>query len=110
MSRQTAIAAIGDQDSVMLFKALGVEAIYAMDTQTIEKAIHRLCRAGCSVIYITEQAAALATDAIERYKTEPFPAIIPIPNRSGSNGLGMAGIRSNIEKAIGADILFGEER
>ena len=44
-------------------------------------------------------------EAIEKYKTEPFPAIIPIPNRFGTNGLGMKGIQDNIEKAIGADIL-----
>ncbi|MBC8546538.1 V-type ATP synthase subunit F [Clostridiaceae bacterium NSJ-31] len=110
MAQEITIAAIGDRDSVMLFHALGIHAVYADDAQGIEKAIHQLAHAGCAVIYITEQAAVLAPEAIERYKTEPFPAIIPIPNRSGSLGLGMQGIRANVEKAIGADILFGEGR
>ena len=48
-------------------------------------------------------------EAVEKYKTVPFPAIIPIPNAEGSLGLGMKGIRDNIEKAIGADLLFEQE-
>ena len=57
------------------------------------------------MIYITETAAAQAEDTINLYKTEPYPAIIPIPSRFGSEGVGMKGIQDNIEKAIGADIL-----
>ncbi len=110
MSNKNAIAAIGDRDSVMLFNALGVKTVYADTPQDTEKAIHKLAHEGYAVIYITEQAALLAPEAIKRYKTEAFPAIIPIPSRLGSNGLGMQGIRENVEKAIGADILFGERR
>ena len=58
-----------------------------------------------AVIYITEPAAELVEETIAVYKTEPFPAIIPIPNRFGSKGIGLKGIKDNIEKAIGADIL-----
>lgn len=105
-----AIAAIGDRESVMIFKALGVETVYTTDDpRDTERAIHRLAKAGCSVIYITEQAADTVPEALDRYKTAPFPAIIPIPNRMGSTGAGMRGIRANVEKAVGADILFGDD-
>ncbi len=110
MAQKTEIAVIGDRDSVMLFNALGIKAIYVDTAQQTERAIHQLAHAGCAVIYITEQAAALAGEAISSYKTQPFPAIIPIPNRTGSTGLGMQGVKDNVEKAIGADILFGEGR
>lgn len=105
MSEQAKLAVIGDQDSIMVFQALGVRTVYANAAKDIEKAIHALAKEETAVIYITEQAAALVPEAIEMYKTEPFPAIIPIPNRFGTNGLGMKGIQDNIEKAIGADIL-----
>ncbi len=103
------IAVIGDRDSVMLWGALGAETVYATEEREIERAVHRLAREGASVIYITEQAAEKAAEAIAKYKTEPFPAIIPIPNRDGTSGVGMQNIRDNIEKAIGADILFEVE-
>lgn len=107
--QQGSIAVIGDRDSVMLWRSLGVETVFADKASDIEKSIHRLARDGYKIIYITEQAAGLAAEAVDRYKNETFPAIILIPNREGSQGLGMQGIRDNIEKAIGADILFEEE-
>lgn len=100
------IAVIGDKDSVMLFQALGIQVVYADSAEQIEKSIHSLARENYAVIYITEAAARRAMEAVERYKTQPFPAIILIPDKNGPMGLGMAGIRGNVEKAIGADILF----
>ena len=104
------IAAIGDRASVMIFQALGVETVFTTgDPADTERTIHRLAKAGCAVIYITEQAADTVPEALARYKTAPFPAIIPIPDRKGSTGAGMRGIRANVEKAVGADILFGSD-
>jgi len=47
-------------------------------------------------------------DVINYYATATFPAIIPIPAGMESKGLGMKRIKSNVEKAVGADILFKE--
>ncbi len=104
------ISVVGDRESVMLFKAVGLDVRYAGNTREIEAAIHALAREGAPVIYVTEEAAALAKDAIALYNTATFPAIIPIPGKDGVTGFGMDGIRKNVEKAIGADILFGEGR
>ncbi len=104
------ISVIGDRDSVMLFQTIGLDVRYADSTREIETAIHDLARQGAPVIYITENAALLAKEAIELYSKDTFPAIIPIPGKGGTVGFGMDGIRKNVEKAIGADILFGEGR
>ena len=50
-------------------------------------------------------AAEMVAETIDRYKTIAYPAIIPIPGRTGAKGIGMKGVRANVEKAIGADIL-----
>ena len=44
-------------------------------------------------------------DVLDRYKDEIQPAIILIPGREGSLGIGRANIQSAIERAVGADIL-----
>lgn len=99
------IAVVGDASSIMIFKALGFITVAADEAVDIAKAVKKLADEDTAVIYITEIAAALVPETIAEYKTKPFPAIIPIPDRFGSQGIGMKGIKDNVEKAIGADIL-----
>ena len=69
-----------------------------------------LPREGCKVIFLTEPVYAQCSEAINKFKTETFPAIIPIPDSHGPSGVAMAAIKANVEKAIGADILFSEDK
>ncbi len=57
------------------------------------------------MIYLTEQLAKDMEDVISRYKDEIRPAIILIPGRQGSLGIGKNNIQRAIERAVGADIL-----
>lgn len=102
------IAVIGDPSSVMIFKAVGFDVFYEEEQEQIERRIHRLADEGYAVIYITETAAQKAQTVIAEYATATFPAIIPIPAGNKSLGLGMKRVRENVEKAVGADILFKE--
>ena len=102
------IGVIGDADSVMGFKALGIDT-YSVTEEEAPRMIHRLAREKYAVIFITEKTARLASEAISRYKDVPYPAIIPIPGNDGTTGFGMAALKANVEKAIGVDILFNME-
>lgn len=42
---------------------------------------------------------------IDRFKDSPTPAIILIPGREGSLGLGKAALKAAVERAVGSDIL-----
>ena len=103
------VAAVGSRDTVLAFKALGLTVKPAVTAQEASRAVFELAQDGCAVIFITENVAAQIQETIERYKTAPLPAIIPIPGATGSDGSGMRSVRANVEKAIGADILFKEE-
>lgn len=104
------IAVIGERDSVLGFKALGLSVFDVYDDHKVSPLVHQLAREGYAVIFITETMAQRALDAIAKYKTSAFPAIIPIPNNQGTTGMGISGIKSNVEKAIGSDIIFNEGR
>lgn len=99
------IAVLGDKDSVLGFKALGLD-VYPADT--IEEAratLHRIAKENYAVIYLTEQFAAQMEADVARYKDELTPAIILIPGKEGSLGIGAANIKKAVERAVGADIL-----
>ncbi len=99
------IAVLGDRESVMGFKALGLEVASAENAADARKTLHRMARSGeYAIIYLTEQYAAELADEIARYKDSPTPAIILIPGKAGSLGIGLKNITDSVERAVGADI------
>lgn len=101
------IAIIGDRDTVLGFMALGFSVHEAANTEEAEKNLHTLVRSGeYAVIFITENYAMQMEETINQYKDVPLPAVISIPGKEGSTGYGMNNIKSAVERAVGADILF----
>jgi V/A-type H+-transporting ATPase subunit F len=100
------MGAVGERDAVLCFKAVGMTVIPTATPEETTRALFTLSRQGVRVIFITENAAKQAPEALERYRGDPQMAIIPIPGSAGSTGYAMARVRANVEKAIGADILF----
>ena len=56
-------------------------------------------------IYIEENLAAQLSHEIDKFKDRPTPAIILIPGREGSIGLGQSALRAAVERAVGTNIL-----
>lgn len=98
------IAVVGDKDAVLAFKAAGLD-VYPVMLDEAEGVVKKLAK-DCAVIFVTEEVVSAIPEVIEKYKSKSFPAIIPIPTGVKTTGIGMEGIRRNVEKAIGADILF----
>ncbi|MEG0268623.1 MAG: V-type ATP synthase subunit F [Clostridia bacterium] len=103
------MGAVGERDAVLCFKAIGMKVIPTTTPEETTRALFKLVKENVRVIFITETAAMEAPEALARYKTQPDVAIIPIPGSRGSTGYAMARVKRNVEKAIGADILFGNE-
>lgn len=99
------IAVLGDKDSVLGFKALGLDVFPVESMEEARRTLHALAKRDYAVIYLTEQAAAQMKADVDRYKDAVIPAIILIPGTEGSLGIGMANVKSAVERAVGADIL-----
>lgn len=99
------IAVVGDKDSVLAFKAIGLDVFPVEGEMQAREKVKILARS-YSVIFITEQVAMEIESLLARYKSRPYPVIVPIPSAEGGIGFGMKGIKADVEKAIGSDILF----
>jgi V/A-type H+-transporting ATPase subunit F len=99
------IAALGDRDSVLGFRALGLDTRFADTPDEASAILQELAKGDAAVIYITERLAAPLAAEIAKYKDSVVPAIIVIPGQEGSMGLGMESLRSAVERAVGANIL-----
>lgn len=103
------IGVIGDKESIQGFSALGFDIFPCDNAMDVEESINKLARQDYAVIYITENAAKDSFAVIDQYKEQMSPAIILIPGKEGSLGLGMKNVRKSVEQAVGADILFKDQ-
>ncbi len=103
------IGIIGDRNTVQGFMALGFVVADVENVQEAAQKLHTMARSGkFAVLFLTENYAAQLEEETNRYKDLPLPAIVSIPATGGSTGYGMNNIRSSVERAVGADILFKE--
>lgn len=103
------VAVVGDKDSILGFKALGVATYPVTGSEEAVRALQEITREKVAVVCITEAVAQQVQPQIDELNKKLLPAVVLIPNNQGTLGLGMKQIKKNAEKAIGADILFGKE-
>lgn len=103
------IGVIGDRESVLGFKAVGLSVFPCIDHEEARTTLHKIAKEQYAIIYITEDLCKDMVEDIDKYKDLRIPAIIPIPGLAGSFGIGMANLKKSVERAVGADILFGNE-
>ncbi|MCI5534118.1 MAG: V-type ATP synthase subunit F [Firmicutes bacterium] len=101
------IGVIGDRASVLGFRAVGLDVFPTDDADEARKTLKRLAKEDFAIIYVTEQLYQYMQDEVDEYTDLRIPAIIPIPGRDGSLGIGMTSVKKSVERAVGADILFG---
>ena len=99
------IAVMGAYDSIYGFAALGLNTFPVEGHEEGRRLLHKLAESDYAVIYMTEALAAELEEEVARFKTRVTPAIILIPGREGSIGLGQSALRAAVERAVGTNIL-----
>jgi V/A-type H+/Na+-transporting ATPase subunit F len=99
------IAVVDDAVNALGFKALGLDVFSAQDAQEASALIERLAGEEYAIIYLAEHLAVQMPQTIARYVDVLRPAIILIPGRAGSTGLGMETLKNAVERAVGANIM-----
>lgn len=99
------VGIVGDKDSVLAFKAIGIEVFPVESVEEARKAVDTLAYNNYGVIFLIEQFAKDLEETIERYSKSITPSIILLPGSQGSLGIGLEKIRDNVQKAVGINIL-----
>jgi V/A-type H+/Na+-transporting ATPase subunit F len=102
------IGIIGDADTVLAFKSLGIKTFPVEDVEQARENLRKAAQEDYAVIFLTEQMAQQMKETIKSYNNKMLPSIILIPNNEGSLGIGIENLKSSVEKAIGVDILFNK--
>ena len=101
---------IGDRSTVSGFAAGGVVGYAIAESREALDLLRELVKSKeYAIIYITERLAESILSEISAIETGAVPAIIIIPDQSGTREIGFKRIRLSIEKALGIDVLGKED-
>ena len=103
------IALIGNRDTIIGFKLLGVSLFPTTKKDEAVEILTKLVKEEYGVIFVTEEIARQLVEEIETLQKTFFTGITIIPSKLEKKHLGQKMLRKNIEKAIGTDILFRKE-
>ena len=81
----------------------------AENPEDVKTVFDRACREGYAVIFITEPSARHVEERLKEVAWRPLPSVVLIPNNRGSLGHGLEALRAVVRKAVGADIMKGNE-
>jgi len=101
------IGVLGGRETVMGFKALGLDVYPVDDAEEARRTFRDITgpESGYAILYVEENLAEGLRHDIDRFKDSPTPAIILIPGRDGSLGLGLSALQAAVERAVGTNIL-----
>lgn len=100
------IAAVGEEDIVLGFKALGIEIYPVDDPEATVAVVSQLMNSpDYGIVFVSESLAEKVEALRLEIGSRPLPSLVYIPGSKGSQGFAMQRIRKIIERAVGADIL-----
>ena len=91
----------------MGFKALGLDVFPVENVEEARKVFRAITHEEeqYAIIYVEENLSQGLQHEIDRFKDAPTPAVILIPGRDGSMGLGLSALQAAVERAVGTNIL-----
>jgi len=109
MPEQLGIAILGARDSILGFRALGLDVFPVTSSAEAAAAFDQCVQRGFAAIFITEGFVPALRERMKELAGQTLPATVIIPEGQESSGLGFAKLKTVVEQAIGADILFRGE-
>jgi V/A-type H+/Na+-transporting ATPase subunit F len=116
MKNRYQIAIIGNKDTVLGFKALGLKTYFANSTEEAVQIMYDLkakeivdesgdSRPAYAIIFVTEDLSMhISKEDYAKLSKGALPAIIPVPGTQGTTGYGIRRIGKMVEQAVGSDI------
>ena len=102
------IAAFGESDIMLIFKAIGADVFSVSDSTSTDAAgarLKQLVSEGYGIIFMTETVAARLDAMVKYYSNQIVPSIVVIPGPGKRNNYAVNQLRTAIIRAVGADIM-----
>ena len=104
---ESKVTVIGDRNSVLGFSALGVRVL-TPKMEEVRESVIKAVKDETVVLFITEKMAQTVPELIGELSRRPLPAVVVIPDASGSQGMGLDKLDDIIVRAVGAHLAMDE--
>lgn len=101
---KTKIAAFGEKDIMLIFKAIGADVFPVFDLEEAGSNLKKIAREDYAIIFITETIAVKLDHIIRQYSDKVRPSIVVIPGLGERNNYAVETLRQAIIKAVGTDV------
>ena len=98
------IAAFGEKDVMLIFKAIGIEIFPINKNLKPEEQLEKLVKEGYAIIFITENVALEVNAVIKKYMNRTLPSIVVIPGLGKKENFAMELLRQAVVRAMGVDL------
>jgi len=98
------IAVIGERDTILPFRALGLEIVPMNPSEKVSELVEKLLKEKVRVIFFTPDLFPFLQPIMERTRKSPVPCFIALPTAKVE--MTIERLRKLVAKAIGADLLF----
>jgi len=117
MAQKLKLAVIGNESSVLIFRALGTEVYSVHDSNQAQEILRDLASreigddsqktAEYAVVFVEENFyKKLPEDLLTRLSKNPLPAVVPVPSPDSKDAkFGTKRLSRIVERAVGSDIL-----
>ncbi len=103
------IGAIGNREAILCLQAVGVTIFPSRTRHEARRAFRTMLKNAYAIILVTEPIAEWIKDEIEEVQASTLPAVVVIPDNTGSRGVGLKHIEDAMIKAVGANIFSESE-
>jgi V/A-type H+-transporting ATPase subunit F len=98
------IAAFGEKDIMLIFKAIGIEIFPINKNLKPEEQLEKLVKEGYAIIFITENVALEVNAVIKKYMNRTLPSIVVIPGLGKKENFAIELLRQSVVRAMGVDL------
>ncbi len=102
------IAAFGEKDIMLIFKAIGIEVFPTNKNLKLEEQLEKLVKEGYAIIFITENVALEINAVIKKYMNKTLPSIVVIPGLGKKENFAVELLRQAVVRAMGVDLFTGK--
>lgn len=100
------VGAIGDLDSIIGFRALGMTVRATEDKEEAASILEEWQQEGYAIIFVTEPLArALGGETMDEWRNVWLPSVVIIPSAKEDPSLGRDTLRTAVRRATGIDLL-----